>query len=58
MSDQRFKELLNLYLDHRLSDAEAVELEQSLRADAGRRKVCGTTPSFRAAAPSSFRGRS
>lgn len=39
MSDQRFKELLNLYLDHRLSDAEAVELEQSLRADAGRRKV-------------------
>jgi hypothetical protein len=39
MSDQRFKELLNLYLDHRLSDAEAVELEQSLRADAVRRKV-------------------
>jgi hypothetical protein len=39
MSDQRFKELLNLYLDHRLSDAEASELEQCLRADAGRRKV-------------------
>jgi hypothetical protein len=39
MSDQRFKELLNLYLDHRLSDAEAGELEQCLRADARRRKV-------------------
>jgi hypothetical protein len=39
MSDQRFKELLNLYLDDRLSDAEAVELEQSLRANAGRRKA-------------------
>ncbi len=39
MSDQRFKELLNLYLDHRLSDAEATELEQCLRADAGRRKM-------------------
>jgi hypothetical protein len=39
MNDQRFKELLNLYLDHRLSDAEATELERALRADASRRKV-------------------
>lgn len=39
MSDQRFKELLNLYLDHRLSEAEAVEFERALLADAARRKT-------------------
>jgi hypothetical protein len=39
MTDQRFKELLNLYLDHRLADGEAREFEQALRADAARRKI-------------------
>ncbi|MEY4489726.1 MAG: hypothetical protein RIQ79_2234 [Verrucomicrobiota bacterium] len=39
MTDLRFKELLNLYLDHRLGEAEAVEFEQALRADATRRKM-------------------
>jgi len=39
MTDQRFKELLNLYLDHRLDGPESLEFEQALRADAGRRKT-------------------
>lgn len=39
MNDQRFKELLNLYLDHRLDGAEAIEFEQALRGDAARRKM-------------------
>lgn len=39
MKDARFKELLNLHLDHRLSAAEADELEAALRADPARRKA-------------------
>lgn len=39
MKDARFKELLNLHLDHRLSPAEAEELEAALRADPARRKA-------------------
>lgn len=58
MSDQRFKELLNLYLDHRLSEAEAVEFEQLLRADPARQKTlrdyetvqCGCSALFARAA--------
>lgn len=39
MKDARFKELLNLHLDHRLSAAEAEELEAALRADPARLKA-------------------
>lgn len=39
MKDTRFKELLNLHLDHRLSPAEAEELEAALRADPARRRA-------------------
>ena len=39
MKDARFKELLNLHLDHRLSAAEAEELELALKADPARRKA-------------------
>lgn len=39
MKDARFKELLNLHLDHRLSPAEAEELESALRADPARRRA-------------------
>lgn len=39
MKDARFKELLNLHLDHRLSAAEAEELEAALRDDPVRRKA-------------------
>ncbi len=39
MTDPRFKELLNLYLDHRLDESEAAEFEQALRVDAVRRKT-------------------
>lgn len=39
MKDARFKELLNLHLDHRLTPAEAEELEAALRADPARRKA-------------------
>jgi hypothetical protein len=39
MNDARFKELLNLHLDQRLSVAEAQELEEMLRADTSRRKA-------------------
>lgn len=39
MNDQRFKELLNLYLDHRLEGADAIEFEQALRVDASRRRM-------------------
>jgi len=39
MKDARFKELLNLHLDHRLSAAEAEELEAALREDPARRKA-------------------
>jgi hypothetical protein len=39
MKDARFKELLNLHLDHRLSPADAEELEAELRADPARRKA-------------------
>ena len=39
MNDRRFKELVNLHLDHRLSADEANELEQALRADPARRKT-------------------
>jgi anti-sigma factor RsiW len=38
MNDARFKELLNLHLDHRLSADEAHELEQALKADPVRRR--------------------
>ncbi len=38
MNDARFKELLNLHLDHRLSADEAHELEQALKADPARRR--------------------
>ena len=38
MNDARFKELLNLHLDHRLSAEEARELEQALQADPARRR--------------------
>lgn len=39
MNDRRFKELLNLYLDHRLDGADIAEFETALRADASRRKM-------------------
>lgn len=39
MKDARFKELLNLHLDHRLSPAEAEELEAAIRTDPVRRKA-------------------
>ena len=39
MSDQRFLELLNLYLDHELSDAEAVELDTAVRSHPERRRT-------------------
>ncbi len=39
MKDARFKELLNLHLDHRLSPAEAEELEAALESDPSRRKI-------------------
>lgn len=39
MKDARFKELLNLHLDHRLSPAEAEELEAALNADPARRQA-------------------
>jgi anti-sigma factor RsiW len=39
MKDARFKELLNLHLDNRLSPAEAEELEAALEADPSRRKA-------------------
>jgi hypothetical protein len=39
MKDARFKELLNLHLDHRLSDSEAEELEAALEGDPSRRKT-------------------
>ncbi len=39
MKDARFKELLNLHLDHRLSPAEAAELEAALRDEPARRKA-------------------
>ncbi len=39
MKDARFKELINLHLDHRLSAAEARELEQALQSDPERRRV-------------------
>jgi len=38
MNDARFKELLNLHLDHRLSAEEARELERALQADPVRRR--------------------
>lgn len=37
MNDSRFKELVNLYLDQRLSSADAKELEHALEADPARR---------------------
>lgn len=39
MKDARFKELLNLHLDHRLSPAEAEELDAAIRTDPVRRKA-------------------
>ena len=39
MKDARFKELLNLYLDHALSDQEAVEFHAELRVDPKRRAM-------------------
>ncbi len=39
MNDRRFKELVNLHLDHRLTDGDAIELEQALRNDPARRRV-------------------
>ena len=39
MNDRRFKELVNLHLDHRLSGDEAEELEQALITDPARRRV-------------------
>lgn len=39
MKDARFKELLNLYIDHALSDEEAVEFHAELRADPKRRAM-------------------
>lgn len=39
MKDARFKELLNLHLDHRLSPAEAEELDAAIRTDPARRKA-------------------
>lgn len=39
MKDARFKELLNLYIDHALSDAEAAEFHAELRADPKRRAM-------------------
>jgi hypothetical protein len=39
MKDARFKELLNLHLDHRLSPADAEELEAAVNADPARHKA-------------------
>ncbi|MCX6938323.1 MAG: hypothetical protein NTU80_10580 [Verrucomicrobia bacterium] len=37
-TDPRFKELVNLYLDHRLNPGEALELEMLLQAEPARRR--------------------
>jgi hypothetical protein len=39
ISDRRFKELLNLYLDHAATPAEAQELETAVRADPARARL-------------------
>lgn len=39
MNDRRFKELLNLFLDHELSEEDARELEAEVRRDPVRRQV-------------------
>ncbi len=39
MNDRRFKELVNLHLDHRLAADEAEEFEQALRADPACRRL-------------------
>jgi len=39
MNDHKFKELVNLHLDHRLTVDEAKELEQALLADPARRRL-------------------
>ncbi len=39
MNDARFKELLNLYLDHRLSAADAAELEAEVMRNPARRQT-------------------
>jgi len=39
IDDKKFKELLNLHLDHRLSPGEAALLEQALAADPARRRT-------------------
>lgn len=39
MNDQRFIELVNLYIDRQMSSQEAVELEAELQADPRRRQV-------------------
>lgn len=39
MRDARFNELLNLYLDHRLTEADAAELEAEVARDPERRRI-------------------
>ncbi|MFH1499843.1 MAG: hypothetical protein ABII82_18685 [Verrucomicrobiota bacterium] len=39
MKDARFNELLNLYLDHRLSEADAAELEAEVTRNPVRRRI-------------------
>ena len=39
MNDRRFLELLNLYLDHELSDTEAAELDTAVRSNPERRRT-------------------
>lgn len=54
MKDARFKELLNLHLDHRLSASEAEELEAALRADPARRKALRDYESMQSACAALF----
>ena len=64
MKDAKFLELLNLYVDHQISPAEAEQLEAEVKSNPGRRRVyreycemqkaCSVlAENFRAAAPAS-----
>lgn len=55
MNDRRFKELANLYLDHRLDAAQASELEAELRADPRRRRQLRCYESMHAGCSELFR---
>ena len=54
MKDARFKELLNLHLDHRLTPAEAEELESALREDPARRRALSDYEAMQSACAALF----